>query len=563
MSNQGDYALDLLLCPFFGHVFRFKGWVAGLGMVCLLLAGCGRNNIVKTVSVSWATPAAITYGTALSATQLNATANVPGTFAYNPSLGTILSAGKHTLSVTFTPADSTDSTTASVQITVNQATPQIIWVPTALIAVGAPIGPGQLDATATSSGVPVAGTFIYSPPAGTVFNSPGLQTLTVTFTPTDTLDYTTPPPFSLNNVPVSSFGVVCWGDSLTHGDKGNYDAGTYPDELAPLITIPVVNQGYDGQTSTQIGVREGAILTYATVAGEVIPATGSVTVTFPTGYEPVGPPSSTSSSQSVSGTILGVHGTVTIDSTNTTYTFTRTNPGNAVNAPGTGSSAPQFVVDKPYANYIPVFWDGRDNYQDTAQIISDVAAQVASVPAGQNYLVMSIINMDRPVEFIGAAAYKYIVADNTALQAAYGTHYLDIWKILVDSYNPSLLTDVSDYNHYVVPSSLRAINFYTTLASAIGPTDTTITFTQKCSHPCVYGLGAVAIIDPGGPSAEAVYVTAETTGDTVPVMRAMAGVDASHAAGAPVTFIDPVHLNAAGSQIVANAVAQYLSAYAK
>jgi RHS repeat-associated protein len=72
--------------------------------------------------VSWATnPAAITYGTALSSTQLNATANVPGTFAYTPSAGTILTAGSNPLSVMFTPSDTTDytSASASVLLTVN------------------------------------------------------------------------------------------------------------------------------------------------------------------------------------------------------------------------------------------------------------------------------------------------------------------------------------------------------------------------------------------------------------------------------------------------------------
>ena len=36
-----------------------------------------------TETLSWTTPAAITYGTALSATQLNATSTVPGIFAYS------------------------------------------------------------------------------------------------------------------------------------------------------------------------------------------------------------------------------------------------------------------------------------------------------------------------------------------------------------------------------------------------------------------------------------------------------------------------------------------------
>ena len=44
-------------------------------------------------TVTWPTPAAISYGTALSATQLNATASTPGTFAYTPAAGTVLMAG--------------------------------------------------------------------------------------------------------------------------------------------------------------------------------------------------------------------------------------------------------------------------------------------------------------------------------------------------------------------------------------------------------------------------------------------------------------------------------------
>jgi len=75
---------------------------------------------------------------------------------------------------------------------------------------------------------------------------------------------------------------------MTQGGQGSFDVGTYPGELAPLLTLPVVNMGYDGQTSMQIAVREGGVPTYATVTGELFPASGSVTVTFPTNYVPVG-----------------------------------------------------------------------------------------------------------------------------------------------------------------------------------------------------------------------------------------------------------------------------------
>jgi hypothetical protein len=43
--------------------------------------------------ITWNNPAAITYGTALSATQLNATATVGGSFIYTPAAGSIPAAG--------------------------------------------------------------------------------------------------------------------------------------------------------------------------------------------------------------------------------------------------------------------------------------------------------------------------------------------------------------------------------------------------------------------------------------------------------------------------------------
>jgi hypothetical protein len=140
-----------------------------------------------TPVITWANPASITYGTALSATQLNATASVAGSFAYTPAAGSIPAAGTDSLSVTFTPTDTTDYTTATktVQITVTQATPVITWAPPASITYGTALSATQLNATAS-----VPGSFVYTPPAGSI-PAAGTDTLSVTFTPTDTTDYTT------------------------------------------------------------------------------------------------------------------------------------------------------------------------------------------------------------------------------------------------------------------------------------------------------------------------------------------------------------------------------------
>jgi hypothetical protein len=92
------------------------------------LLGTGNATLTLTVkampALTWAAPAAITYGTALSSVQLGASASVPGTFAYAPAAGAVLSAGSQTLGVTFTPTDTASyaTATATQTLTVNKAT---------------------------------------------------------------------------------------------------------------------------------------------------------------------------------------------------------------------------------------------------------------------------------------------------------------------------------------------------------------------------------------------------------------------------------------------------------
>jgi len=138
-----------------------------------------------TPVVTWPTPAAIIYGTPLSGAQLDASANVRGTFSYNPAAGSVLGAGNQALYATFTPTDSADyvATNPFTPISVNRATPAVIWNAPAAIIYGTSLSGAQLDAYAT-----VPGSYSYSPSAGTVLPV-GNQPLTLTFTPADTVDY--------------------------------------------------------------------------------------------------------------------------------------------------------------------------------------------------------------------------------------------------------------------------------------------------------------------------------------------------------------------------------------
>ena len=150
-------------------------------------------------TLTWATPAPVTYGTPLSGTQLDATASVPGSFVYTPAAGTVVAGGTKTLSVKFTPTDNVHdypTATATVTLQVTMATPTINWSTPTAITYGTTLSGTQLNATATYNGASVAGTFVYTPAKGTVLTVGG-QTLSVTFAPTNTTNYASPPSASV------------------------------------------------------------------------------------------------------------------------------------------------------------------------------------------------------------------------------------------------------------------------------------------------------------------------------------------------------------------------------
>jgi hypothetical protein len=107
--------------------------------------------------ITWPTPATISYGTALSATQLDATASVAGSFTYAPPSGTLLNKGLQTLTVSFNPTDTTDylPVSASVTLQVNQASQTIVFTGLPATATYAAAGPYTLNATGGASGNPV------------------------------------------------------------------------------------------------------------------------------------------------------------------------------------------------------------------------------------------------------------------------------------------------------------------------------------------------------------------------------------------------------------------------
>jgi subtilase family serine protease len=90
------------------------GWGSpnGSNMINALLPSL---TTMITPTVTWA-PAAIVYGTALSAAQLNATTTAAGTFTYATTAGTVLNAGTNSLSVVFTPLDTYDYNSVTTMV---------------------------------------------------------------------------------------------------------------------------------------------------------------------------------------------------------------------------------------------------------------------------------------------------------------------------------------------------------------------------------------------------------------------------------------------------------------
>jgi sugar lactone lactonase YvrE len=112
-------------------------------------------TIDQHAAATWATPAAIADGTPLSGAQLNAVGNTAGTYVYNPPSGTVLAAGSHTLSVTFTPTN------------------QELYPGTATVTVTQVVN----SAVAASASAPAASDFGSIP----VASSSGSQSVTFTF----------------------------------------------------------------------------------------------------------------------------------------------------------------------------------------------------------------------------------------------------------------------------------------------------------------------------------------------------------------------------------------------
>jgi sugar lactone lactonase YvrE len=252
---------------------NFNAAAPGYATQSVLLSGTATQ---ATPTIIWTTPAAITYGTALSATQLNASSTVAGTFAYNPPISTVLNAGSQTLSVTFTPTDTADYTTATgtTSIEVSTSVPVLTFAPIATQTYGAV--PFAVSATSASSGAvtytvvsgpaTIAGNIVTLTSTGTVALSAN-QAANGNYTSvTATTSFTVELPFSL------AAGTSATSTTVAPGATAGFS----------FMLTPAGTTFPDGVTFTATGLPTGATANFSPATIAAGSAATSVTLSIQT-----------------------------------------------------------------------------------------------------------------------------------------------------------------------------------------------------------------------------------------------------------------------------------------
>ncbi len=245
-------------------------------------------------SITWASSAAITYGTAVGATQLNANSTVAGTFVYTPTAGTVLNAGSQTLSVTLTPTDTIDNSTATkaVNLVVNKATPIEVVTPSSssittaqalnvTVAVNPSSGNPTPTGTVTLSGggytaspvTLVGGGYIFTIPANSL--AVGTDTLTVNYSG-DSNYASIAGTASVNVTAIPIVKVTPATTTLGAGDVLNVTAAVTGSGVMPTGTVTLSGGGYTSSAST---LSSGSYI-FAIPANSLSVGTDTLTVSY-------------------------------------------------------------------------------------------------------------------------------------------------------------------------------------------------------------------------------------------------------------------------------------------
>ena len=427
-----------------------------------------------TAVLDWPLPQTIVYGTPLGQAQLNATANVPGTFTYSPAVGTVLNAGAaQVLTATFTPADSNYSADGIVNtlIDVSKAAPVLNWSQPGAITYGTPLGSTQLNATAN-----VPGTATYSPAAGTVLNAGASQILSATFTPADSANYSGGSVTATIDVSKATATVTATGGTFTYDGQPHPATGSVTGINGVSLGTPSFT--YDG--SAQPPVNAGSHAVVASFVGDVNhePASATATITIGKGQvvlswnppaaivygTPLGAPQLNASSN-VPGTFAYAPAAGTVLAAGTLHSLTATFiPADTANYTG-GSVATSIVVAAA-----PLSMRANDSAKPFGAPLPAFTASAAGFVNGDTFAALS-----------GALAF----ATSATAQSAVGTY-------------PVTPSGLSSPNYVItfVTGALTVVRGGVTVSVSTSPAPSG--FDQPMTFTANVGAAAPAVGTPGG-----------------------------------------------------------------
>ena len=208
------------------------------------------------------------------------------------------------------------------------------------------------------------------------------------------------------------------------GDSHASNWAPYSSTLGSALGRSVDNEGISGQQSVDISARQGGVPPLATAAGNLVPASGSVAVTFLNGIRPL----RSVGSLTRPAIFGGVAGTLGTTDGGLTYTFTRTTAGYAVPIPSEGSP---FVMGTQHRDKLLILLAPRNDVgRDEAAVIwratlEEIIARYKAMtawgaPTGR-FLLLSML----PWTNESAAGKTARVQANTALRDLFPQQWLD------------------------------------------------------------------------------------------------------------------------------------------
>lgn len=411
---------------------------------------------------------------------------------------------------------------------------------------------GPMSWTASNSSLTTGGALTVASCTGCVSGGPFLPLSGGALTGPVTSSSTIAPVSSANNL------TLVFGDSLTAGGEDGSGI-TFPNALSAAAGLPMLNLGVGGQTSSQIAVRSNAYAGTASqqfAAGFTLPTSGTVTITFPAGFEPCYNVLGTYSdyyqgipiSFTVSGTTYSGYCT---DNGSHVYSFhPYTYPASTVSVPsGTGylslystfnASSANGVVTQDIRSLMKgyvIIWAGRNNLTSPAQVEADIAAMVSTVKAaGGIPVILSVINAEG--EPSGSTNYNDVIAINTSLSASYGANFIDVRSQQVAKYNPTNGADVLDHTNDIPPFSLRAQDMSGTVGAVSSTSTCAITFSNGAGT-----VGANSIVMLGS---EYIYITGGSNGAWTCTRGYGGTTAATYISGTSYTGVDGTHWGYSG-----------------